>query len=200
MSDTSDRPARPDDDDPAIHPLIRERWSPRAMTGESLAPEEFMPLFEAARRAPSSFNRQPWRFVYARRQTPEWDAFFDLLVDFNQSWAANAALLVVIVSRRITDDGQPLRTHSFDSGAAAQNLALEGRHRGLVVHCMEGFDYQRAAELLELPDGYGVEAMIAIGRHGAADRLPRRLRARERPSDRRPLAEIVFEGRLPRPS
>ncbi|MGC1928364.1 MAG: nitroreductase family protein [Candidatus Nitrosopolaris sp.] len=49
-----------------ITPLIINRWSPRSMTGENLNESELMSLFEAARWGPS-FNAQPWRFIYARR-------------------------------------------------------------------------------------------------------------------------------------
>ena len=58
-----------------IAPLILNRWSPRAMTGEPLSDAELMPLFEAARWAPSSFNSQLWKFLYAKRDTAHWDAF-----------------------------------------------------------------------------------------------------------------------------
>ncbi|NKB82074.1 MAG: hypothetical protein GKS05_09350 [Nitrospirales bacterium] len=47
----------------AIHPIILNRWSPRSMTGEGLSDDELMPLFEAARWAPSSNNAQLWRLT-----------------------------------------------------------------------------------------------------------------------------------------
>lgn len=50
-----------------IHSLILGRWSPRSMTEEEISDEELMPLFEAARWAPSSYNNQPWRFIYAKK-------------------------------------------------------------------------------------------------------------------------------------
>ena len=52
-----------------INPLILNRWSPRSMTGEELDEDTIMSLFEAARWAPSSYNNQPWRFIYAKRNT-----------------------------------------------------------------------------------------------------------------------------------
>jgi Nitroreductase family len=52
-----------------IDPLFHNRWSPRSMTGEELDDEDIMTLFEAARWAPSSFNNQPWRFIYAKRNS-----------------------------------------------------------------------------------------------------------------------------------
>jgi hypothetical protein len=42
-----------------------------------------------------------------------------------------------------------------------------------------------------------VEIMIAIGKKGKVEDLPEPLRARETPSDRKPLEEIVFEGKFP---
>ena len=70
------------------------------MTGEELKDEELMSLFEAARWAPSSGNGQPWRFIYAKRNTEDWNSLFTLLVDSNKSWAKNPAVLIVIVSKR----------------------------------------------------------------------------------------------------
>src|SRR4030066_58856 len=118
-----------------INPLILNRWSPRSMTGEELDNEGIMSLFEAARWAPSSFNNQPWRFLYARRNTNNWELFFNLLVEGNKTWVKNAAALIVIVSKKTFDhNGNPSKTHSFDTGAAWQNLALQGSLKGLIVH------------------------------------------------------------------
>ncbi len=180
-----------------IADFILNRWSPRAMSGEPLSDNELFRLFEAARWAPSSYNGQPWRFIYAKRETPHWDKLFNLLVEFNQSWAKNAAALVVVASRDTFEyNGKPERTHSFDTGAAWENLALQGTINGLVVHGMEGFDYKKAKESLGIPDGYTVEAMIAIGKPGKKESLPKELQEKEVMSDRKPITEFVFEGKF----
>ena len=116
------------------------------------------------------------------------------LVEFNQTWAAKAAVLIVIVSHDVFDSGKPARTHSFDTGAAWQNLALQGSKAGLVVHGMEGFDYARAKEELGIPSDYTVEAMVAVGKPGKVEDLPKELQEKEQMSDRKPLNEIVFQG------
>lgn len=178
-----------------VDPLFVERWSPRAMSGEEISEAELMSLFEAARWAPSSFNNQPWRFVYARRNTPHWERFLDLLVEGNRSWAKAAAALVVILSKKTFDrNNRPSRTHSFDAGAAWENLALQGWRKGLVVHGMEGFEYEKAREVLRVPGDYDVEAMAVIGRPGRKEDLPEKLQEREKPTARKSLFEIVFEG------
>lgn len=180
-----------------IDPLFVNRWSPRAMSGEPLTDDELMPLFEAARWAPSSYNNQHWRFIYAKRDTPAWHAFFDILWDGNKPWCEKAAALVVIISKTTFDhNGKPARTHSFDTGAAWENLSLEAAQRGLVVHGMEGFDYDKAKQALGIPDGYIVEAMAAIGKHAPKETLPEKYQAMEKPNDRKLLKDTVWEGKF----
>lgn len=180
-----------------VHPLIVNRWSPRSMTGEELSDDELMPLFEAARWAPSSYNGQLWRFVYAKRQTAFWETFVDLLAEGNQVWTRQAAALVVVTSRKLFErNDKPAATYAFDAGAAWENLALEGTRRGLVVHGMQGFDYEKARKALHVPEDYEVLAMIAIGRRAPKESLPSHLQEMERPNDRRPLHEIVIAGRF----
>lgn len=181
--------------DHAIDSLFLDRWSPRAMTGEPIAQEELLTLFEAARWAPSSYNYQPWRFLFARRDTEHWQTFFDLMGEFNQSWTKTAAVLVVFISRTHFDfNGEPAPTHSFDTGAAWENLALQGGLKGLVVHGMQGFDYERARIALNVPEGFQVEAMCAIGKPAEPGTLSEDLQAKEAPSDRRPLEQTICEG------
>src|SRR4029079_10675808 len=81
-----------------IEALFLERWSPRAFTDEPISERDLLTLLEAARWAPSSFNSQPWRFLYARRGTEPWAQFLGLLNEYNQSWAKNAAALLILVS------------------------------------------------------------------------------------------------------
>lgn len=179
----------------AIQDLLLNRWSPRAMSGEPITDEQLMKLFEASRWAPSSYNGQPWRFIYAKRNTTYWQKLFDLMVPFNQGWTKNAAVLIVVVSRdTFTLNNKLARTHSFDTGAACENLALQGYSDGLVVHGMEGFDYAAAKKTLKIPDGYTVEAMFAVGKPGKKENLPPELQEREFPSDRNPVQSCVFEG------
>jgi nitroreductase len=185
-----------------ILPLFLNRWSPRSMSGEPLADDELFPLFEAARWAPSSYNAQLWRFIYARRQdAARFQEFVDLLQPANQAWAKDAAVLAVTVARqRFEKTDQPAVTHVFDAGAAWENLALEAARRGLVAHGMQGFDFERARRELGVPAEYDVLAMIAIGRRAPRERLPEPLREREAPNQRRPLREILFEGSFGRPA
>lgn len=181
-----------------IEDLFLQRWSPRALSGEPVEETELLRLFEAARWSPSSYNGQPWRFLYARRGTPRWQTFFDLMVEFNQGWAKDAGALVVVLSRtRFEHNDKPARTHSFDAGAAWMALALQGAAQDLVVHAMQGFDYDAAREALEVPEVFEVECMVAVGKPGQIEDLEEGLRDREKPSGRKSVDEIAFEGVFP---
>lgn len=190
-ADTARRHRRPDH---PINAILYERWAPRAMSGEPVTRAELDRVFEAARWAPSSYNRQPWRFFYALRDDECWNDFLGLLTPGNRSWAQNGGALIVIASRKTLEDGAESRTHSFDAGAAWQNLALQGTSMGLVVHGMEGFDYEKVRDVLALPPELEVEAMCVIGRYGAEEELPEKYRARETPRNRRPIETFVRHG------
>lgn len=181
----------------AIEPLFIRRWSPRAMTGAPVNGETLDTLFEAARWAPSSYNEQEWRFLYAHRDGAHWPTFFELLAEGNRAWCHKAGVLVVVLSHKVfARNGKPNPVHGFDTGAAFENLALQGSAMDLVVHGMMGFDYDQARAVLMVPDDYAVEAMIAIGHPGDPDELPEELRKIEVPSQRKPVSELVREGKF----
>jgi nitroreductase len=159
-----------------IDDLFVDRWSPRAMSGEPIDEAELFVLFEAARWAPSAGNTHPWRILYARRDTAQWPLLF--------------------ISRTTNEQtGKPLVTHTYDTGAAWENLALQGTLRGLVVHGMAGFDYAKARTMLDIPEDFTVEAMAAVGKPGRKEDLPDDFQASELPNTRKPLTELVFNGR-----
>ena len=177
-----------------LHPLFLDRWSARAMSGAALSEAEMLLLFEAARWAPSSGNFQPWRFLYARRDTDFWPTFLDLLVSGNRAWAERAGALVLCISRTQRDDGQACITHSYDTGAAWENLALQASLNNIVAHGIQGFDYERARRVLRVPEVYAIEAMAVLGKPGKPADLPDGYQQREQPSDRRSLEQTICEG------
>ena len=184
-----------------IDPLFTRRWSPRAFTGETISHAELMQCIEAARWAPSASNSQPWRFIYALRDTPAWAPVFDTLIEFNRDWAHRAAALIVVLSRTHWiapgySEQRALPAHSFDAGAAWANLALQATQSGWHAHAMAGFDRELLRANLQVPEGYAIEAVVAIGRMGDKNVLSEALAERETPSQRLPLTAIAAEGRF----
>ncbi len=194
------RPA-PRTPDHAIEPIFTERWSPRAFTGEAVPEAELLRMFEAARWSPSSYNSQPWRFLYALRDTPEWTRFFDLLVPGNQKWAAETGALVILVSNtrmKVGDEYKPSASHALDAGAASLAFALQANRQGWHVHGMGGFDKERAVSVLNVPEHHRVEAAYGVGRAVPWAELSEEQRAKEVPNGRRPITDFAFRGGFPR--
>jgi len=187
---------KPDTDRyPDLDMQFPARWSPRAMSGESLTQVEVETIVEAARWAPSCFNAQPWRFAYALRTDAEWERFLSFLIAGNRVWAKDAGALIAVAARkRYERNDEPAPTHAFDAGAAWMALALQAARMGLVTHGMWGFHQESARTGLELPEVYDLYAMIAVGYPGDRDDLPEALRDRETPSPRKPLREICLPG------
>ncbi len=184
-----------------VHPLFVERWSPRAFDSSVLPDADLMTIFEAARWAPSAFNAQPWRFLYAKREDADWERFLNLLIPFNQSWAKTASVLIYICSDTLmeTKPGEfsPSHTHSFDAGAAWASLALQASLMGYHAHGMAGVHWDEVRRELNVPERFRVDAAAVIGRMGDVSVLDERLRAREVPSDRMPVTDFAFHGAFP---
>ena len=125
--------------------LITDRWSPVAFDSRAVDYEKIHLLFEAARWAPSSNNAQPWRFIYATREMPDFKVFLDLLSEYNRQWASNAPLLVMPLAQVIsTYKNRPNRLAFYEAGMAVGNLLVQATAMGLVVHQMNGSDFEKA--------------------------------------------------------
>jgi nitroreductase len=184
------------------HRIFVDRWSPRGFSDEAIPEAELRTFLEAARWAPSSYNSQPWRFLYALRGQPEFETFLTPLIEFNRGWAKHAAALIYVISKKsFTPAGKTeptfSRTHSFDSGAAWANFANQVALSGWAAHGMSGFDVEAAQKALGVPDGFAVEIAVAVGRKGDGAHLPAVLLEREKPSPRLPVGDIAAAGLFP---
>jgi len=180
-----------------IDPIFTERWSPRAFQEKPVPEEKLMRLFEAARWAPSAFNHQPWRFILLTSQEDK-ERFYPCISEGNLAWCRKVPVLVLIISE-INRDGAPNPSHSFDTGAAWGYLSLAATMEGLATHPMTGFDFHQARSILNIPDEYAIQALVAIGYQGSAEQLDEPLRQREFPKGRRPLDELLYAGRFGEP-
>lgn len=177
-----------------IDDIFLERWSPRSFSEKEVPEETLMALFEAAHWAPSAFNFQPWRFIVAKTEE-ERELFYTFINEGNKKWCIRAPVLTLILSKKMKD-GKLVHSHSFDTGAAWAFLALQAVEKGLVTHPMTGFDFGKAREVLEIPEEYHIEALVAIGYQDEKEKLPEELQEREYPKGRLSLDELIIKGKF----
>lgn len=186
--------SKPADSSAELHPLISQRWSPRALDpATEISWTRLRALAEAARWAPSYGNTQPARFIIGRRGEETFDKIFDALNSGNQAWASDAAALIVGTFLQRNEKGD-IPYAEYGLGLAAQNLVLQAVADGFVAHQMAGFVAERLRAHFTLPDDVTPKVVIAVGGPaGSLDGLDEGRRERElAPRRRRPLSELVF--------
>lgn len=186
--------------DHSIDPQFLTRWSPRSFADAPMTEGQVLQVLEAARWAPSASNLQPVRFAWGLRGDAAFAAILGGLMGFNTVWAATSAALVVVASKpTVEKDGtaSPNVWHGFDAGAAWMSMALQAQAMGLIAHAMGGFEAEKLAPALELPVGYVIHAVVALGTQGPVEALPEKYQAREVPNGRRPLDQVAARGLIP---
>ncbi|AXC14627.1 nitroreductase family protein [Acidisarcina polymorpha] len=177
-----------------IPELILKRWSPRAFADRLIPAEDLKRLFVAASWAASSYNEQPWRFFLGRRGDETYKKIFNSLVEFNQSWAKSAPVLVLSIGKKtFTQNGGPNAYALHDTGAATAYLSLQAAAEGLHTHSMAGYDKELARASFGIPSDFDMGAVTAIGYLGDPASLPSDLQKTElEPRKRKPVSEFVF--------
>jgi len=185
-----------------IDQIFLDRWSPRAFDSATMPISDLLTILEAARWAPSAYNIQPWRFLYSLRDDAYWQRYLSLLDEFNEDWARHASALIFVLSDTVMPGNEsrkdkPSHYHSFDTGAAWAQLALQATSLGYHTHAMAGLHFEKSRKSLVIPKRYQVEIAIAIGKRTDQSMLPAELQEIERPSQRNPIDEIAFAGLFP---
>ena len=180
-----------------VNKLIQERSSALAFSERKLDRETLEQLFEAARWAASSFNEQPWRFIFALQEnTKDFKRILSCLSSYNQAWARKAPLLMITIACSSFAYNEKPNPHAwYDLGQAVSQLALQATDLGLSLHQMAGFDAQKAQKELDIPEPFEAVSAAALGYPGAIEGLDAEYQERAKtPRTRKNLAEIVFEA------
>ncbi|QHC65225.1 nitroreductase [Rathayibacter sp. VKM Ac-2759] len=175
--------------------VLAERWSPRSYDSSAEIPTETLTsLLEAARWSPSASNTQPWRFIVARRGTPEFDRIVETLVGFNAAWAGSAAALIVALAETVDAEGTARPWAVYDLGQAVAHLSVQAHHEGLHVHQMAGFDKDGLRAAFGVDERFDPVTVAAVGVLAGPEALSNDvLREREiAPRTRLALDEIVL--------
>ena len=139
--------------------LIEKRKSIRFFDKNKVLEEsEVCSCVEAAIKAPSSHNSQPWRFriITSKEQIQ----YISTLLP-NNSWIRLAPVVVIVGMVKST--GIERQKNYLALGAAIENMLLEAQQRGIATcwigECLEkGFE-----EMLQWPFEYEIVSMVAMG-------------------------------------
>ena len=180
-----------------LHPLITNRWSPRALDiDDAISNDDMYAILEAARLAPSAFNEQPWRFIFGKRGEETFDQILAGLGEFNQMWAKNASALLLVTGVKQRSNGDAHPSYQYDLGLAVSQGTFEAHHRGYITHQMTGFSHDAMCKTFDLTTTEPV-VVIAIGKQADADILPEAMAEREKLApNRKPLSELILKGSL----
>ena len=177
---------------------IAQRWSPCSFRPDTLTTEQIGSLFEAARWAASSFNDQPWRFIYAviSENPSGFNRILGTLMEQNQAWAREAGMLAIVCASTVSKrTGKQNSKAIYDTGQAVANLCTQATTMGLHVHQMGGFSADAAREVLDIPAEWEPIVALAIGHRGDPLSLAREMQQREfSDRERLPFEEFVFHG------
>ena len=169
--------------------IILKRQSCRSYVTKSVAKEDIIKCLDAARLAPSACNSQPWKFTVVTE--PETKAKLSALLQIvGGNKFADAAPVLIAVSEDECPKLMPgvLERWSCkhfahcDIGIAIAHFTLKAAESGLATCIMGTFEDRDVKELLEIPSGDTVRAVIALG-YPSDDKI--------RDKNRKELGEIV---------
>ncbi|MFT4634478.1 MAG: nitroreductase [Arenicella sp.] len=178
------------DNSTGVDPLFIHRWSPRAFEKTTIDDSTMQRIMEAARWSPSCFNAQPWRFYTSTENT--FDDFLNLLVEGNQGWAKNNAVIGFLVAEKnFEHNDKPNDYAALDSGAAWMSMTLQARIEGLYTHGMGGIKAAEAADYLNI-DSVKADVLMGftIGKLADLSQLDDEQRKNETPNSRKHLSEV----------
>ena len=145
--------------------IMRNRRSVRSYTGEAVPEEKIEQILKAGLLSASGKNLKPWEFIVVRDK--------EVLAKLTKSRAAGAAMIehadcaIVVVG-----DTEKTDVWTEDCSAAMTNMHLmadclgvgscwvQGRLR---IASDERTTEEFIRELLDIPDKYGVEAILSLG-------------------------------------
>ena len=191
---------------PDFFDVVRSQRGTAYFKPDPLPDDVLQQVLEAATRAPSGSNRQPWRFIVVRdrevkRQLGEWyregqrrvsgsaptREARDGPVHFSVGMEDVPVLVMVCVEQWQIRGSEAYRGASIYP--ATQNLMLAAAAFGIGTrlttiwqHC-----YEDVAALLGVPDGWAMTALIPMGYPAPPDHLGG--------SRRKPVSEVTFHDR-----
>lgn len=144
---------------------VKGRRSIRAFKNQDVPAEIVEKLIDAARRAPSAGNIQPWEFIIVRKPKIK-RRLVEAALD--QVFIEEAPVVIVVCANEVrSSQGYGARGETLyciqDTAAAIQNIHLTAYSLGLGTCWVGAFSEEEAREILNVPHGIRPVAIIPIG-------------------------------------
>ena len=123
-------------------------------------------LLDAARRAPSAGNSQPWSFIVGRRGDGVHSRLVRHLARSSGGWVPAASVLVANLAHVLvegTPDWEYSEFSRYDLGQAVAHMTVQGLAMGLDAHQFRAFDREAVARDFDVPPHWEVTSMTAFG-------------------------------------
>jgi len=163
-----------------VFEAIKTRRSIRKYKPDPVSDEDLQKVLEAAHWAPSWANTQCWRFIVVRNPDIKAQVAGTLMkVQFSDDLIKNVAtdaitqapVLIVACAQKgnagYNRDGTAVTNKDdwllFDVALSVQNLTLAAWGMGMGTVIVGAFDAEKAAKILDVPDGYTVVTMTPLG-------------------------------------
>jgi nitroreductase len=142
---------------------IKDRKSVYFFKNKEISKEKINLLIEAARWAPSSFNNQPWNYIFVHKKDKT-RKNLEKALSLTNSWAKKAPYIVVVFAKKQDDtisNGIPY--YLYDTGLSTMSLTIEAENQGLSTHHMAGWKAKKVRKALLIPEDYDIIVLIALG-------------------------------------
>jgi nitroreductase len=168
---------------------LNQRRCIRSYTDETVTEEEINKLISAAIRAPSSGNRQSWRFVIIRK--PETIDVMYRAASYStqhQKFVKQAPVNIVVCADLSLWKSVPYRERGEtlfaiqDTAAAIQNLLLAACEMNLGACWVGLFDEDRVRQALNIPKHIRPMAIIPVGHH----------KSKTKPTPRKAMKDVAY--------
>jgi nitroreductase len=165
--------------------LVKARYACRSYLTRPIEEEKLFRVLEAARFAPSGYNRQPWKFVMVQDQEIRRRL---VRACANQRFVATAPVVIAgcgLMPDRMMSCGVP--GDPVDLAIAMEHLSLAATAEGLASCWIGAFSQDEVREVLGIPATAKVIELMALGYPADTPR----------PKTRKPLSAIVVLGHRP---
>ncbi len=171
-----------------VYDAIRRRTSMRSYRSTPVEKEKIDRIIDAARRAPSGKNGQPWIFIVV---TDEGTRKELVPACKDQKFIAEAPVIIVACGREeyaYTKMGGYWNSLPVDIGIALEHLMLAAEAEGLGTCWIGAFVEDEVRNILDVPEDVKIVALTPVGYPAAEKRF----------SPRKELREIVMYGKWKR--